>query len=61
MFVVLCKQDFQIEEPDIISGLPVRFKLDAGKMVGYLPVYATRKDAEKDYPKHHIEEITEVK
>ena len=46
MIVVMKLQDFEFEAVNCL--LP--FKVDAGKMVGYLPVYASRDDAESEFP-----------
>jgi hypothetical protein len=49
MIVVMKIQKFEFEQAgEYRIPFPVTF--DLGKMLGYLPVYETREDAEKDYP-----------
>jgi len=56
MIVVMKLQDFEFEP--INSLLPV--KIDKGKMVGYLPVYASMDDAESEFPGAKYMEAHEV-
>ena len=39
------------------GSIPFPITIDAGKMVGYLAVYATREDAEADWPDGPFAEI----
>lgn len=55
MFVVLVLQDFEV-----VGTLRFPVKLDFAPMVGYLPVYATREDAEREFPGHPVAEIREA-
>ena len=55
MFVVCRIQDFEFESP-----LPIPIKVNMGKMLGYLPIYATREDALTDFPNAQLAEIREV-
>ena len=51
MFVVNKVKPFEIEEsPKNIIHLPFPITFEAGKMIGYLPVYATAEDALSDFP-----------
>lgn len=56
MIVVMSLQDFELES----VNCPFPFKIDAGKMVGYLPVYASRNDAESEFPLAKYMEAHEV-
>jgi len=56
VIVVMKLQDFDFEP--VNSFLPV--KVDAGKMVGYLPVYGSRDDAESEFPNAKYMEAHEV-
>ena len=49
MWVVLNFQHFEVEQQGPLR-LPVPVKLDFKPMIGYLPVYATREAAEKEFP-----------
>lgn len=57
MWVVCKLQDFDFEP--LNSPLPV--KVDAGNMVGYLPVYASADEAWKDFPGAKLVPIHEVR
>ena len=50
MWVVMKMQDFELE-PSRVMGLAV--KIDSGKMIGY----ATREDAETDFPAGPFAEV----
>jgi len=56
MWIVMRMQDFEFE-PSRVMGLAV--KIDSGKMIGYLPVYATREDAEAEYPDGPFAQVRE--
>ena len=50
-YVVMKIQPFEIEQsPKNTLRLPFPVVFDAGKMIGYLPVYDTSEDALADYP-----------
>ena len=57
MWIVMRMQDFEFE-PSRVMGLAV--KIDSGKMIGYLPVYATREDAKADFPDGPFAEVREI-
>ncbi len=59
MFVVMKVQDFEFETKGWKPPYPITF--DMGKIKGYLPVYDTREDAEKDFPNATILEAASVK
>ena len=57
MIVVLRVQDFSFQ----VSGMSiVGVQLDAGKMIGYLPVYDNLEDAKKEFPNGPFQEIEEI-
>jgi len=57
--LVMKRQDFECEGK--VNGLRVYHgRIDAGKMVGFLPVYASYEDAVADYPGTKILLIEEV-
>lgn len=65
MFVVCKLQEFTFEtipQPlktqfgHVIAN-PLSVKVDAGKMVGFMPVYATREDALSEHPESELMEI----
>lgn len=60
MFVVLVKENFTFEH---LNKIPIKIpvEIDVGKMIGYLPIYATREDALADYPNSILQEIKETK
>ena len=45
IFVVMMIEDFTFE-----AGNKIPVNVDKGKMIGFLPVYATREEAFADYP-----------
>ncbi|MBU3914824.1 hypothetical protein KKA14_04755 [bacterium] len=50
MFIVMRMQSFEFEAPNF----PIPIKVEAGTMIGYLPVYETREDALKDFPNNVV-------
>ena len=56
MWVVCKLQEFEFDSP-----LPLEVKVDAGNMVGYLPVYASADEALVDFPGAKLMPIREVK
>ena len=56
MFVVMRVQKFEIEPR---TSLDIEVGINAGKMVGYLPVYKTREDALADFPDSQLIEVKE--
>lgn len=57
MFMAMIIQDFTLES----KGLPLPVHVDAGKMIGYIPVYETIEDALSEFPNANVLEIREVK
>jgi len=49
IFVVMMIEDFTFE-----AGNKIPVNVDKGKMIGFLPVYATREDALADYPNRDL-------
>ena len=58
MFVVMNKQSFEFEA--MSPSFHPNFEIDTGKMIGFLPVYATIEDALAEYPNAKVLEIKEV-
>jgi len=56
MFVVLKIQDFELDT----KAFPLPVRIEKGKMVGYLPVYATKEDALADYPNAKLAEVEKI-
>ena len=59
MFIVMKLQEFELEPApnSLISPLPI--VVDAGKMVGYLPVCGSMDEALEDYPEAKVLAIRE--
>ncbi len=61
MFAVMKLQSFEVEpSPKNSFTLPIPIEIDSDKMVGFIPVYKTRRDALKDYPNAELVEIHEA-
>jgi hypothetical protein len=56
MFVVMRIQSFDFES----KSLPLPVQIET-KMMGFLPVYATREDALTDFPNAQITEVRDAK
>lgn len=57
MFVVMKIQDFDFES----LNFPLPVTVDKGKMIGFLPVYATEEDALAEFPDAKLVAVQEVK
>jgi len=61
MWVVKVMENFKVEpSPKNYFKFPFPISIDAGKMVGFLPVYETLEDAKEEYPNSDYMEIREV-
>ena len=61
MWVVLKVQPFEVEQIEDSYRFPYPFTVDMKPMIGYLPVYATREDALKEFPDAPLAQIEEAK
>ena len=58
MWVVKVIQNFEVEpSPHNRLRFPFPINIEAGKMIGFLPVYETLEDAKADYPNADYMEI----
>ena len=57
MWVVMRVQDWKIY-PTRVLGLEV--VVDPGKSTGYLPIYATKEDAEAEFPDGPFAQVQEI-
>jgi len=62
MFIAMSIQDFDMEpSPNNLLKFPFPIKVEAGKMIGFLPVYETREAALSEYPDCQILEARLVR
>jgi len=59
MFVVMKLQDFEFDQTSPLK-FPFPVEVDAGNMVGYLPVYASADEALADFPGAKLMAIHEI-
>lgn len=57
MYVALILQDFDFEP----LNFPLPVSVMKGKLIGFLPVYATKEDALSEFPNREVLEIRKVK